>query len=86
MFRSRGIEKNRLGKQLMFGDLYNHSIAAVVYVILTLGIGSVCLGFATSTPILLISGGMLLAISGVLLAINLSAKSLQLMGASSNKS
>ena len=86
MFRSRGIEKNRLGKQLMFGDLYEHSIAAVVYAILTLGIGSVCLGFASSTPILLISGGTLLAISGVLLAINLSAKSLQLIGASSNKS
>ena len=79
MFRSRGIEKNLAGKQLMFGDLYDHTIAATVYGLLTAGIPSVCLGFAISNSLFLLIGGVLFAASGLLLAINLSAKPIRML-------
>ncbi|NNN18437.1 MAG: hypothetical protein HKL84_01145 [Acidimicrobiaceae bacterium] len=86
MFRSRGISKNLSGNQLMFGDLYNHSIAAVVYGIVTLGIASTCFGFAGSISVFLVIGGSLLALSGILLAANLSIKSVQMLRLNTQKS
>lgn len=79
MFRGRGVEKNLSGKQLMFGDLYNHWIAGIVYGFITIGVGSVCLGLATSEPAYLVTGGSLFALAGVLLGINLSAKSIHML-------
>lgn len=73
MFRRRGIDKNLSGNQLMFGDLYNHQIAAVVYGCVTIGVGLVCLGLASSVGSCLVVGGSLLSLAGVLLAINFSA-------------
>ncbi|TAN24833.1 MAG: hypothetical protein EPN30_06190 [Actinomycetota bacterium] len=78
MFRGRGITKNLSGGQLMFGDLYNHSIASVVYGLVTLGIASTCFGFADSGPAFLAIGGGLLSLSGILLAVNLSVRSIQM--------
>jgi hypothetical protein len=79
MLRDRGIEKNLSGKQLMFGDLYNHWIASAVYGFISIGVASVCVGFASSNPSFLIVGGSLLALSGGLLGINLSAKSVHIL-------
>lgn len=85
MFRSRGIDKNSSGGQLMFGDLYNHSVAAAVYGILTIGIASVCVGFAASSSDFLSAGGFLLSASGILLLANLSANSIRLLRAGSTR-
>ena len=79
MFRSKGIEKNLTGKQLMFGDLYNHAVAASVYGLITAGVASVCYGFASSGPRYLVVGGCLLSVSGAMLLVNMSAKSIQLL-------
>jgi len=79
MFRSRGISKNLSGSQLMFGDLYNHSVSAVVYGLVTLGIASTSFGFASSGSVFLVIGGSLLALSGILLSVNLSLKSIQML-------
>ncbi len=85
MFRSRGIEKNLSGKQLMFGDLYNHTIASIVYVLLSAAIASAGIGFATSSPSFLTVGGALFALTGALLAVNMSAKPLQLLRAGTGR-
>ncbi len=85
MFRSRGITKNLTGGQLMFGDLYNHSAAAVVYGLVTFGIASTCFGFADSGPYFIAIGGALFSLSGIILSTNLSMKSLQLLRANNKK-
>lgn len=86
MFRSKGVERNLAGQQLMFGDLYNHSIAAAVYGLITAGVASVCYGFASSGSQYLLFGGSLLSVSGALLVVNLSAKSIQLLSISAKRS
>ncbi len=83
-FRSRGVDKNTLGKQLMFADLYNHGIAAVIYVSITLGVTSICLGLASSQSFLLVLGGSLLIASGALIGVNFSVKSVHLARANAS--
>ena len=79
MFRGRGVTKNLAGTQLMFGDLYNHVFAAIVYALITLGVGLVSLGFASYQPSFLMAGGLGFAIAGVTIATNLSATSIRML-------
>lgn len=79
MFRRRGIQKNLSGNQLMFGDLYNHWIAAIVYGTITIAIAAICAGLAISIPGCLVVGGTLFALAGVLLPINFSVKSIHIL-------
>ncbi len=77
--RGRGIEKNPSGDELIFGDLYNHWIAGTAYGFITIGIGSVCVALAISEPTYLITGGSLFALAGVLLGMNIFAKSIHIL-------
>jgi len=85
MLREKGIKKNISGTQLMFGDLYNHNIARATYILLSIGIGSVAYGFADSRPAGLAIGGVLFLISGILLSVNFSFKTRQLLKAYNHK-
>jgi hypothetical protein len=77
--RSRGINKSREGKPLMFADLYGHAWAAVAYGLVTAGIGAVCIGFGASLPDALALGGGLLAATGLVLALNLSVRPIRML-------
>jgi hypothetical protein len=70
--RGRGIKKNADGTPLMFADLYDHRWAGIVYGLVTAGVAAVCVGFATSTSIAIAIGGVLLAVTGLCVAVNLS--------------
>ena len=76
--RSHGIDKNG-GKQLLFGDLYRHGWAVADYVAVTAGIGSLCVGLASSSPSLTEVGGALLALTGLVAAANLSVRPLRML-------
>src|ERR1035437_6853014 len=70
--RGRGIKEKADGTQLMFADLYDHRWAAIVYGLVTDGIGAVCLGFAESFSMAIAIGGGLFIATGLCGAANLS--------------
>jgi len=70
--RARGVDKNPAGKPLMFADLYDHTWAALTYLVVTAGIAAVTIGFGASQSVALALGGGLLALAGMVLAVNLS--------------
>ena len=76
--RGRGIKEKADGTQLMFADLYDHRWAAIVYGLVTTGVGAVCLGFAASFSIAIAFGGGLFIATGLCLAVNLSLSTLRL--------
>lgn len=59
--------------------LYVHSLAAVVFGLLTAGVAGVCTGFALSLATLIAIGGGLLAAAGVAGAVSLSARPLRML-------
>src|SRR6185437_933397 len=67
--RSRGVDKNRAARPLMFADLYGHGWAAVTYGLVTAGIGAVCIGFDTSLAGVLALGGGLLAAAAMVVSL-----------------
>ena len=77
--RSRGVDKNRAGRPLMFADLYGHGWAAVTYGLVTAGIGTVCIGFGASLPGVLALGGGLLAVAAIVVALNLAVGPISMM-------
>ncbi len=70
--RGRGIKDKADGTQLMFADLFDHRWSAIVYALVTTGVGAVCLGFAASIAIAIAIGGALFIATGVSVAVNLS--------------
>ncbi len=76
LLRSEGTPNGPSGKPLMFADLYHHGWAAATYASVTAGIGALCAGFATSFAPALGAGGVLLAVTGVVAAANLSLRPL----------
>jgi hypothetical protein len=58
--------------------LYIHSLAVMVYGLLTTGIAAVSTGFAVSLPTLIAAGGGLLAAAGIAAAVSLSARPLRM--------
>lgn len=71
LLRSRGVSSGPSGKQLMFADLFNHTWATITYATVTLGIGTLCAGLATSSSRVIAVGGVLLALTGVIATANL---------------
>lgn len=59
--------------------LYVHSLAVVVYGLLTAGVAAVCAGFAVSVPGLIAVGGGLLAAAGLAAAASLSPPPLRML-------
>ena len=76
--RGRGVKEKADGTQLMFADLYDHRWAAIVYGLVTTGVGAVCLGFAASFSIAIAIGGGLFIATGLCVAANLSLPTLRL--------
>ena len=76
--RGHGVKEKADGTQLMFADLYDHRWAAIVYGLVTAGVGAVCLGFAASCSIAIAIGGGLFIATGLCLAVNLSLSTLRL--------
>jgi hypothetical protein len=79
--RGRGIVKKADGTPLMFADLYDHRWAAIVYGLVTAGVGAVCLGFAASSSIAIAIGGGLFVVTGLCVATNLSMAPTRLLSA-----
>jgi hypothetical protein len=63
----------------MFADLYDHRVAAVTYVVVTTGTSALCAGLAGSLPALVTAGGVLLSVTGAVVAANLSAVPLRML-------
>jgi hypothetical protein len=76
--RGRGVKEKADGTQLMFADLYDHRWAAIVYGLVTAGVGAVCLGLAASFSIAIAIGGGLFIATGLCVAANLSLPTLRL--------
>ncbi|MGH9079378.1 MAG: hypothetical protein ACRDYE_04735 [Acidimicrobiales bacterium] len=77
--RARGVDKNPAGKPLMFADLYDHTWAGVAYGLVTLGLIALCVGFAASLSVALGLGGGLLAVTGIVVAANLSIAPIRML-------
>jgi hypothetical protein len=72
--RGRGINKKADGTPLMFADLYDHRWAAIVYGLVTVGVGALCLGYAASSSLAIAIGGGLFVITGIGVSVNLSLR------------
>ncbi len=70
--RSRGVDRNGAGRPLMFSDLYNHTWAAATYGSVTAGIACLTVGLSGSVPPLTGAGGVLLTVTALIAASNLS--------------
>lgn len=77
--RSRGITSGPKGRQLMFADLYDHHWAGVAYGTLTAGIAALVAGLGATSPSATLAGGVLLALSGAVVAVNLSVTPVRLL-------
>ncbi len=71
MLRAWGVAQGPAGRPLMFSDLYNATAFVASYVTTTLGIAGLCAGLASAVPALVATGGVLLALSGLVTAANL---------------
>jgi hypothetical protein len=69
--RSKGVRTNRSGGPLLFGDLYRKGPAWTVLASMVLGYGAVLLGIVTASSSIAAIGGGLIAIAGVVVAVNL---------------
>ncbi len=78
LLRSEGTRNGPSGKPLMFADLYHHGWAATTYGTVTTGIAALCAGLGASWTPAIAAGGVLLAATGVLAVMNLSARPLRL--------
>ncbi len=86
LLRSRGARSGPTGKPLMFADLYHHGWAAVTYGTVTTGVAALVVGLGASwTPALAVGGALLIA-TGILTAVNLSARPLRLLRAAGTSS
>lgn len=72
--RGRGINKKADGTPLMFADLYDHRWAAIVYGLVTVGVGALCLGYAASISLAIGIGGGMFIMTGICVLANLSIK------------
>jgi hypothetical protein len=81
LLRSAGTRSGPSGKPLMFADLYHHGWAGATYGTVTTGIGALCAGLGASWTPAIATGGVLLAVTGVLAATNLLARPLHLLTA-----
>jgi len=79
LLRSAGARNGPSGKPLMFADLYHHGWAGATYGTVTTGIGALCAGLGASSTPAIAAGGALLAATGLLAAVNLSARPLHLL-------
>ncbi|MGH9092581.1 MAG: hypothetical protein ACRDZR_14580 [Acidimicrobiales bacterium] len=70
--RARGVARGPSGRQLMFADLYDHTWAGVAYGTVTVGMATLCAGLGASVPTATLAGGVLLGVTGVVMAANLS--------------
>lgn len=86
LLRSRGIATNEKGTTLVFAELYDHSWAVVALVTNTLGVAGLSGGFASSQPVMLGTGGMLLAVTGVVVGINLARRPIKMLAAKKRSS
>jgi len=71
--RSRGIDKDHAGRTFMAGDLYDRRWATFTYGLTTAGIVALCVGLAASLSAGIAVGGVLLVLTGIVMAGNLSA-------------
>ncbi|MHB1087287.1 MAG: hypothetical protein ACYC19_00835 [Acidimicrobiales bacterium] len=70
--RAKGISRNADGTPLAFADLFNHAWSRFDFVVVNGAVAAVCLGFVTSTSILIASGGIALVITALVTGANLS--------------
>ncbi len=77
--RSRGIATGPSGKNLMFADLYDHSWAAATYATTTTGIAALSVGLGASLPAATAAAGLLLVVTGIIVAANLSVRPVRLL-------
>lgn len=74
MFRKRGITENLAGHQLMFTDLYNHSLALATFVLVNLAIAATCIALVIASKVVMTGAGAAFALIGVILAVNFATK------------
>ncbi len=79
VLRARGVATGPSGKPLMFADLYDHRWAVATYATTTAGIAALCVGLGASLPAATAAAGLLLAVTGVTVAANLSVRPLRLL-------
>ncbi|MDA8039530.1 MAG: hypothetical protein M0Z69_10295, partial [Actinomycetota bacterium] len=77
--RSRGHATGPSGKPLMFADLYNHAWAAASYATTTASVAALCLGLGARLPLATAMSGVLLVLTGIMLATNLSVRPVRLL-------
>lgn len=77
--RAKGTATGPSGRPLLFADLYDHHWAAATYAVLTAGIGLLCVGLAGQIPPLTAVAGGLLAVTGLVVAANLSVRPLRML-------
>ncbi|MDA8073373.1 MAG: hypothetical protein M0Z40_15145 [Actinomycetota bacterium] len=77
--RSRGVATGPSGKPLMFADLYDHRWAAVTYATTTAGVAALCVGLGASLPAATAVAGLLLVVTGIVAAANLSIRPVHLL-------
>lgn len=85
VLRSRGVTTAPSGKPLMFADLYDHRWAALTYATTTAGIAALCAGLGASLPMATAAAGLLLIVTGVIAAANLSIRPLRLLNPARSK-
>jgi hypothetical protein len=79
--RSRGIDKDHAGKTFLAGDLYDRRWAMFTYGLTTAGIVALCVGLAASLSAGIAVGGVLLVLTGIVMAGNLSALPTRMLSA-----
>jgi len=79
--RARGVAVGPSGKPLMFADLYDHRWAAATYGTTTAGIAALCVGLGASLPAATAAAGLLLIVTGIMVAANLSIRPVRLLTA-----
>jgi len=79
--RARGVAAGPSGKPLMFADLYHHGWAAATYVTTTAGVAALCVGLGASLPVATAAAGLLLIVTGIMVAANLSVRPVHLLTA-----
>ncbi len=83
VLRARGITTAAAGRQIMFADLYKHLWAVVTYVLVTTGIGGLCVGLSADLPAATALGGALLALTGLIGTGNLALTPIRLLAGGS---
>jgi len=79
--RARGVATGPSGTPLMFADLYDHGWAAATYGATTAAVAALCVGLGASLPAATAAAGLLLIVTGVMVAANLSIRPVRLVSA-----